>query len=83
MAINVKLKKRLQRKNVKGRAASYWPRAVAAHKNLEVGTTVFCLEDAIGDKPKMVRVIRHRDHFNYTQNKQVDTFVVLLEDLTE
>lgn len=81
--MNVKLKKRLQRKNTKGRRAEYWPRAVAAHKGLEVGTPVMCLENAIGTKPKMVRVVRVKDSHKYSTGHDVETFVVLLEDLAE
>jgi len=79
MTINVKLKKRLQRKNTKHRKADYWPRAVAAHRKLEPGTRVYCIEDAVGTKPKMVRVIRADD----IGDREVESFVVLLEDLTE
>lgn len=80
---NVRLKKRLQRRNTKGRKVFYWPRVVSQHKNLEPGTHVYCLEDAIGDKPKLVKVARVKDTDGRGIHGQYETFVVLLEDLTE
>lgn len=80
---NIRLKKRLQRRNTKGRKAYYWPRAVAAHKNLEPGTEVMCLEDAIGVKPKLVKVARIEDMSTARNSGSYDRFIVLLEDLTE
>ena len=77
---NVRLKKRLKRKNTKGRRVFYWPRAISHNKNLEAGAFVHCVEDAIGINPKLVRVARVEDIAQY---KSYDTFVVLLEDLTE
>ena len=82
---NVRLKKRLKRKNTKDRKAFYWPRAVSFQKGLEPGTKVFCLEDAIGTTPKLVKVARWEDveHTRERQSTQYETFIVLLEDLTE
>jgi len=81
--MNVKLKKRFQRKNTKGRYAHYWPRAVSASKTLNPGDELYCLEDAVGVKPKLVKVIRRDDMFSHTRGLGVETFIVLLEDLTE
>jgi len=83
-AVNVRLKKRFKRANVKDREAYYYPRAVSAHKALEPGTEVTCQDDARGTRPKLVTVARTKDIVNkrYT-NREVITFVVFLEDLCE
>jgi len=83
-AVNVRLKKRFKRANVKDRVAFYYPRAVSAHKALEPGTEVTCMNDALGVKPKLVTVARTKDIAakRYT-NGEFATFNVFLEDLCE
>lgn len=96
---NIRLKKRLKRKNTEGREAFYWPRAVSFQKGLEPGTRVLCLEDAVGTTPKLVKVARFADiraaawvaagvrppraAAESKGDRLYDTFIVLLEDLTE
>lgn len=81
---NVRLKKRLKRKNTKDRKVYYWPRAVSHHKNLDPGTLVICLEDAYGIMPKLVKVARFKDYDYQMLHKQdIETYIVFLEDLTE
>lgn len=85
---NVKLKKRLKRKNTKDRKVFYWPLAISHNRNLEPGTPVICLEDATGTKPRLVKVARVEDlasarFMHGTTTSNVETFHVFLEDLTE
>ena len=80
MAVNVRLKKRFKRSNVKDRKAYYFPSAVSAHKALEPGTEVICQDNAKGIKPKLVTVVRAKDA---AMRVYTPTFVVFLEDLCE
>lgn len=84
---NIRLKKRLKKKNTKDRKVFYWPRAVSHHKNLDPGTQVICLEDAYGNKPKLVKIARLQDYVSSSRHgghgpREYETFIVFLEDLT-
>jgi len=78
--MNIKLKKRFIRRNVIGRKAFYWPRAISHHESLEPGTLVECISNAIGTKPKLVDIIKAEDSRKKINPKK---FTVFLEDLTE
>jgi hypothetical protein len=91
---NIKLKKRLIRRNVKGRKVYYWPRNISEHKEIPSGTLVICMNDAIGTKPKLVTIAKMEDLTKArmmgwpdpsigTPEASVTKYVVFLEDLAE